>query len=216
MDLIRIQGGIENFDSNRILLGQPQVPFPHPKMKLLNLTLEPILPLRRGAGKDSPLRSVQPNLYRAVEEEGEIGPDPLGGDEVQPVNEVQVLASPVPLVCGGGVGEAITDNPPAGRQGRLDHLSHMLSPVGSVEQELRKALHFAVVAVEEHAANVAPKPGAAGLPGDDMGDTALLQEPGQAFHLGCLPAPLDALQGDEHGRYRSSPPGTEGVWSSRL
>jgi hypothetical protein len=46
MDPIRIQGGIQDFDARRILLGQPQVPFPHPKVKGVNLALEPILPLR--------------------------------------------------------------------------------------------------------------------------------------------------------------------------
>jgi len=216
MDPIRIEGGIQDLDTRRILLGQPQVPFPHPKMKGVNLALEPILPLRRGPGKDPPVRPVQPELHRAVEEQGEVGPHALRGDEIQPVNEVQVLASPVPLVCGGGVGKTVTHNPPARRQGGVDHLGHMLGPVGSVEEELRESLHLAVIAIEEHAADVTAQPGATGLPGDDVGDTALPQGAGQAFHLGCLAAPLDALEGDEHGRYRSSSPGTEGVWSSRL
>jgi len=216
MDPIRIQGGIHDFDTRPILVSQPQIPFPHAKMKLVNLALEPVLPLRRGPGKDSSLRPVQPEFYRAVEEQGEIGPDSLRGDEVQPVNEVQILASPVTLVRGGSVGKAITHNPPAGGQGRLNHLSHMLGPVGSVEQELRQTFHFAVVAVKEHATDVAPQSGTTGLPGDDVGHTAFFQGASQSFHLGCLTAPLDALEGDEHGRYRSSLPGPEGVWSSRL
>ena len=113
-----------------VLAGKVKITLPDFMMKGQGLFLEAVL-----AFHVPPSGSPEPHLYRAIQQEREMRPDPVRDNPIQKPDERSVLSPGSPLVNHGGIGKAITNHPLSSPESRLNDLLYVLSPVRSIEHE---------------------------------------------------------------------------------
>ena len=126
-------GGVNEFDSFGLLLGQIAISLGNFLIKIEAEILEPIL-LSNGPGASE---SATPGLSRIkIENQSEIG-FALGDGEV--IDETDLLHRKAPGIAlenGGGVVEAVGNDPFASSEGGMNELSDELGSAGGEKQEL--------------------------------------------------------------------------------
>ena len=142
-----------------------------------------------------------------IEQEGEIGAGFADGEFIDEIHGGEIEAPGDALVDGGGIEEAIRDDPGAGGEGGLDDLADQLRAAGGEEEQLGLRDHAAAFLGElEQVADGLAEGRAAGLAGEEDGVAGLLQPGGEAADLRGFTAAFRAFEGDEdavrtgHGR----------------
>ncbi len=134
-----------------------------------------------------------------VEEQGAVGPAAAGGDLGDALDRFGVDAAPRALVGARRVGEPVAEHQAPRGERRIDHLDQVLAPAGEDEQQLEHAVHRAETVVQEDRPDRLPELGAAGLPGDLVGDAQLGEAARDAQEVGRLATAVQPLESHELG-----------------
>jgi hypothetical protein len=123
----------------------------------------------------------------------------------QKPDQLVILAPGNTLVNDRGVGEAIANHPLSRSESRLNDLFHMLSPVGSIQHELRKRLKSLVSGIEQHTSHVPANRRPSWFEGHHMSDAQAVQGLPEAFCLRALPASFNPFKSDEDSLFHLYP-----------
>lgn len=132
---------IDDMDSGRLPAGNLQVSLTDPFMKGTVLPFQTVPPWPALSPPSPPPNPTEADGNGAVEENGEIGREPLAHQTVQLFHEVGGQPTPRSLVGDGGVREPVAEDNAPLFQGRPDHLAEMLSSRRLVEEEFDRGVH---------------------------------------------------------------------------
>src|SRR5690606_4797813 len=136
---------IDDLDAGRIALGKIKIGSPNALEKLFALALETVM---------GPVRNPCPaDLDGGVEQQRQIGLAAALHAVAETLEELRVDAPPPALVSERRIGEAVTDDPFAALERRLDHERKMLGPRREHQQRFGLAANrLAVVGVKQELA----------------------------------------------------------------
>lgn len=141
--------------------------------------------------------AAQPGFDRQVEDQRQVGDEIAEREALQRRKRGQRQAAAVTLIGGRRIGEAIADDPGAGREGGTDGAGDMVAPGGAEQQRLAGGIPALAVAFEQQAADRLGAGRTTRLAGGERGAAGLPQRRDQERRLGRFPGPLAALDGDE-------------------
>jgi len=191
---------VEDHESFLVLASKVKVTVPHLPMEGQGFPLKAVLPFHV-----PPQSSPETHLDRAIQKKSQMRPDSLSDDAIQKPDQFLILVPGSPLVNHGGIGEAIADHPLSRSESRLNDLFHVLSPVGSIQHELRKRLKSLVSGIEQHTSHVPANRRPSRFEGHHMGDAHAVQGLPETFCLRALPASFDPFKSDEDSLFHLYP-----------
>jgi len=135
-----------------------------------------------------------------IEDEGEVGKVGADGEGVDAVDDFDGEAAARTLVDGGGIEEAVGENPGASFEGGEDDLAHEFGAAGEEEEEFRLGGHAAAFGrVFEEVADRFAEGSAARFTGDNNHLSKCGEPLGKAFDLGRFARCFAAFEGDKAG-----------------
>ena len=118
---------------------------------------------------------------------------------------VEIRAVPVALVGEGRVEEAVREDDRSRREGRADHVPHVLRPRGGEEEGLRLGRERDLLGMEEDIADPLGERRAPRLAGEQDLAAARTERLREPRRLGGLADSLAAFEREEEGHHRDRP-----------